>query len=198
MSKFYVENSGVISLLWLQELEAFAQVLDAPVRPVCAILGGAKVGGIWGWLVNGGDKGGWRQRGRIGSNDLFLLRGMGLMGWSYQSEYFLLLLLLMKNLGSRNMLGDGSVDIRWVTRSSWSRTCWTRFAGLRGDFTDVAERCSIHSEARWTSILNFNEVNAWLKKKVSSKSLIWYCICKLAHVLLLSVQRSHSQPPWDV
>ena len=28
----------------IQELEAFAQVLDAPVRPVCAILGGAKVG----------------------------------------------------------------------------------------------------------------------------------------------------------
>ena len=27
-----------------QELEAFAKVLDSPVKPVCAILGGAKVG----------------------------------------------------------------------------------------------------------------------------------------------------------
>ena len=57
----------------LEELEAFAQVLDAPVRPVCAILGGAKVG-IWGWLVNGGDKGE-KWGGRIGSNDFFCWGG---------------------------------------------------------------------------------------------------------------------------
>ena len=68
-----------------EELEAFAKVLDSPVHPVCAILGGAKAGagrgeggqevGSWwrglveGWwrggggLVEGWRGGGWRGLG---------------------------------------------------------------------------------------------------------------------------------------
>ena len=71
---FMYQILWVVSLV-LEELEAFAQVLDAPVRPVCAILGGAKV-----CLKMTGDGEG--EGGRIGTNRL----------WDWwvecQSEYF--------------------------------------------------------------------------------------------------------------
>lgn len=51
-----------------------------------------------------------RNGGRIGSQ-FFFVEGDGIDGMILSICVFFLLL-LMKNLGSREMLGDGSVDIR--------------------------------------------------------------------------------------
>ena len=70
---FMYQILWVVSLV-LEELEAFAQVLDAPVRPVCAILGGAKV-----CLKMTGDGEG--ERGENWNQPIFFFwREMGSMG----------------------------------------------------------------------------------------------------------------------
>lgn len=70
-----------------------------------------------GWSQGWGDMGmtgEWRQRGEMGGEleaSFFFVEGDGIDGMILSICVFFLLL-LMKNLGSREMLGDGSVDIR--------------------------------------------------------------------------------------